>query len=127
MSSARIIGTGQTHMGKLGKTASELMQAALKAALIDASIPLSSVDGLVAMPSFSHTRFMEAHCFATEIGLVPKKNTLLKTVTVCEYVSLPHECECFTSFSFLTWSMLLCISAHDHRWSWPCVGIDHGR
>lgn len=84
--SARVIGVGQTALGKLGLPASALMRSALLGAVADAGLgdQLSSLDGLVAMPSLSHNRFMEAHRLATETGLLPKKKTVVRTVSVCE-------------------------------------------
>ena len=58
---ARIIGTGITPLGRLGKTASDLMEDALKLSLKSADIDLKELDALIAIPSLSHPRFMEVN------------------------------------------------------------------
>lgn len=78
---ARIVGTGMTKIQKhSGKPPSELMQSALQIALGQAQIRLSDIDGLIAVPSLSHPRFLEAHHFATYTGLVPKTDTAVRTI-----------------------------------------------
>ena len=70
---SRIVGTGMTRMRKRSRqTASDLMQDALQSALSSASLRLRDLDGLIAVPSLSHSHFLEAHHFATKIGLLPK-------------------------------------------------------
>jgi hypothetical protein len=68
---SRIIGTGITRVGhKTGKNATELMQEALELALasIGRGIRLKQIDGIIAVPSLSEPRFMEAHYIATRMG-----------------------------------------------------------
>jgi len=82
---ARIVGTGLTALGKRagsrpGATASELMQEALQGALGQASLRLRDLDGLIAVPSLSHPHFLEAHHFATKIGLLPKGDFVARTL-----------------------------------------------
>jgi len=78
---ARIVGTGMTPITKRsGLPPSELMSAALQSALSQAQITLEDVDGLVAVPSLSHPRFLEAHHFATKIGMLPKNDTAVRTI-----------------------------------------------
>jgi len=63
---SRIVGTGITRMRKRSdKTASELMQDALQTALSRAALRLRDLDGLIAVPSLSHTHFLEAHHFVS--------------------------------------------------------------
>ena len=71
---ACIAGHGMTRLGKLGLSATSLMQRALEAALANASIDLQELDGLVAVPSLSDPHFMEAHYLATTVGLLPQRN-----------------------------------------------------
>ena len=41
---------------------------------------IKQLDGLVAVPSLAHPRFMEAHHLATEVGLLPNKNRMVRTI-----------------------------------------------
>jgi acetyl-CoA acetyltransferase len=77
---AHIIGIGMTKLGKLGLTATQLMQQALESALGSANIRLRQLDALVAIPSLSDPHFMEAHFIATQMGLLPKKDVLVRTI-----------------------------------------------
>ena len=77
---SRIIGVGQTSLGKLNQTASSLMKSSLFLALSDAGINLKKLDGLIAVPSLSNPRFMEAHSLATQIGLLPSHRVVVRTI-----------------------------------------------
>ncbi len=78
---ARIVGTGMTRLAKRsGQTPSELMQAALQDGLARASLRLRDLDGLIAVPSLSHPHFLEAHHFATKVGLLPKDDVVVRTL-----------------------------------------------
>jgi acetyl-CoA acetyltransferase len=78
---ARIVGTGMTALSKRSNlTATELMQQALQSALSSAGISLNDVDGLIAVPSLSHPHFLEAHHFATKVGLLPKSDVVVRTL-----------------------------------------------
>ena len=78
---SRIVGTGMTKIVKRSnRTASELMQEALQGALSQASLKLRDLDGLIAVPSLSHSHFLEAHHFATKIGLLPKTDFVARTL-----------------------------------------------
>ena len=78
---ARIVGTGATRVAaRSGRTPSELMEGALRAALAQASLRLRDLDGLLAVPSLSHPRFMAAHHIATEVGLLPKGGVVVRTL-----------------------------------------------
>ena len=78
---ARIVGTGMTALTKRSnQTASELMSTALQNALSSASIKLHDLDGLIAVPSLSHPHFLEAHHFATKVGLLPKPDVVVRTL-----------------------------------------------
>ena len=63
-----------------GTTPTDLMKQALDKALISAKLKLHDLDALIALPSLSHPHFMEAHHFATKIGLLPKSGLILRTV-----------------------------------------------
>ena len=76
----RIYGCGTTKLGKLNKSATSLMQSALQSALADATLDLSDLDGLVAVPSLSEPRFMEAHYLATRIGMLPHRGVRVRTI-----------------------------------------------
>lgn len=41
---------------------------------------MRQLDALVAVPSLSEPRFMEAHYLATRVGLLPQKNFIAKTI-----------------------------------------------
>eukprot|EP00928_Gymnodinium_smaydae_P032212 TRINITY_DN23394_c0_g1_i1.p1 TRINITY_DN23394_c0_g1~~TRINITY_DN23394_c0_g1_i1.p1 ORF type:complete len:407 (+),score=65.93 TRINITY_DN23394_c0_g1_i1:66-1286(+) len=71
MQTARIVGHGMTRLGKLGKSATALMEEALEKALATSGLRLQDLDGLVAVPSLSDPHFMEAHYLATRVGLLP--------------------------------------------------------
>ena len=78
---ARIVGTGMTTLTKRSNlSATELMQEALQYALSSANIALGDIDGLIAVPSLSHPHFLEAHHFATKVGLLPKKDVVVRTL-----------------------------------------------
>lgn len=76
----RIVGTGSTPLGRLGKSASELAIAALNAAVKDAGIQRDDLQGLIAVPSLSNPHFMQAHYLATRAGLLPKKKMVVRTI-----------------------------------------------
>ena len=77
---ARIVGHGITRLGKLGRTATELMQEALQSALGSSGLKLRDLDGLITVPSLSHPHFMEAHLLATRVGLLPHSNVRVRTI-----------------------------------------------
>lgn len=77
---ARIIGVGMTALGKLGRTPTALMIEALERALSFAQVRLRDLDGLLAVPSLSEPRFMEAHHLATQVGLLPGKGIVAQTI-----------------------------------------------
>jgi acetyl-CoA acetyltransferase len=77
---ACIAGYGRTRLGKLGVSATTLMQQALESALSRASLRLRDLDGLIAVPSLSDPHFMEAHALATSTGLLPQKNVMVRTI-----------------------------------------------
>jgi acetyl-CoA acetyltransferase len=56
------------------------MQEALQTALADAGLELDELDGLVASPSLSEPRFMEAHYLATRIGMLPNRGVRVRTI-----------------------------------------------
>lgn len=78
--SAHIVGCGLTPLGKLGLPASVLMRRAVERALAQAGLPLRELGGLVAIPSLSHPHFMEAHYLATQMGLLPRKDVIVRTI-----------------------------------------------
>ena len=80
VSTARIVGHGMTRLGKLGRSASELMQDALERALASSGLKLRDLDGLVAVPSLSDPHFMEAHFLATRVGLLPHSGVRVRTI-----------------------------------------------
>jgi acetyl-CoA acetyltransferase len=69
-----------TALGKSGTTASKLVQQALERALASAGVRLRQLDGIVAVPSLSEPRFMEAHFLATKMGLLPSKGVIARTI-----------------------------------------------
>jgi acetyl-CoA acetyltransferase len=75
-----IIGTGMTPPAKSGLTASKLVQLALEKALAKAGVRLRQLEGIVAVPSLSEPRFMEAHYLATRMGLLPSKGVVARTI-----------------------------------------------
>jgi acetyl-CoA acetyltransferase len=75
-----IIGTGLTTPSKRGLAATALMQYALEKALASAGVRLRQLDGIVAVPSLSEPRFMEAHYLATRMGLLPSKGVVARTI-----------------------------------------------
>lgn len=79
---ARIVGTGLTSLGRRSRptTATDMMQEALQTSLGQASLRLKDLDGLIAVPSLSHPHFLEAHHFATKIGLLPKGGFVARTL-----------------------------------------------
>eukprot|EP01084_Bolivina_argentea_P178609 308706_1 len=79
----RIIGTGMTKLNRKHETTvtpTQLMKNALDKALCKAKLQLDDLDALIAIPSLSHPHFMEAHHFATKIGLLPKPGLILRTM-----------------------------------------------
>mmetsp|Transcript_37002 Transcript_37002/g.78467 ORF Transcript_37002/g.78467 Transcript_37002/m.78467 type:complete len:415 (-) Transcript_37002:524-1768(-) len=77
---ARIVGHGVTELGKLGRSATKLMEEALEKALANSGLQLHDLDGLVAVPSLSDPHFMEAHYLATRVGLLPHRGVKVKTI-----------------------------------------------
>lgn len=69
-----------TPVGKLGTRPSTLMRRALEGALGQAGLPLRQLDGLVAIPSLAEPHFMEAHFLATQMGLLPRKDVIVRTI-----------------------------------------------
>jgi len=69
-----------TRIGKLRRSATSLMQEALEKALGSAGLKLRDLDGLVAVPSLSDPHFMEAHYFATRVGLLPHSGVQVRTI-----------------------------------------------
>ncbi|HQK20247.1 MAG TPA: thiolase family protein, partial [Polyangiaceae bacterium] len=78
--SAVLVGTGMTPVGKLSTRPTLLMRRALELALARAGIALRQVDGLIAIPSLADPHFMEAHYFATQTGLLPRKDVIVRTI-----------------------------------------------
>jgi len=69
-----------TPVGKLSTRPTLLMRRALELALARAGIALRQVDGLIAIPSLADPHFMEAHYFATQTGLLPRKDVIVRTI-----------------------------------------------
>ena len=100
-----LIGTGLTPPGKLQTRPTVLMRRALEMALAQAGVALRQLDGLMAIPSLADPHFMEAHYFATQTGLLPRKDVIVRTIDTggagpitalneaAQMVSL-GECEC---------------------------------
>mmetsp|Transcript_42932 Transcript_42932/g.96486 ORF Transcript_42932/g.96486 Transcript_42932/m.96486 type:complete len:437 (+) Transcript_42932:19-1329(+) len=87
MKQIRIVGVGRTPVGRLGLSAVELAKQALDAALKDAGFsPLSmqqeaqELHGLIAVPSLSDPSFMQAHQYASRLGLFPSRRLVVRTV-----------------------------------------------
>lgn len=80
VSTVRIVGHGKTVLGKLGRSATELMQEALDKALGSAGLAMKDLDGLIAVPSLSDPHFMEAHFLATRVGLLPRQDVRVRTI-----------------------------------------------
>ena len=80
VATARIIGHGMTSLGKLGRSATALMEEALGTALLSSGLALKDLDGLVAVPSLSDPHFMEAHYLATRVGLLPHAGVRVRTI-----------------------------------------------
>ena len=78
--SIRIIGVGMTKLGKFSEKASTLSKRSLELALGDAGLSLRQLGGIVAVPSLSEPRFMEAHYLATQMGLLPHKDVIARTI-----------------------------------------------
>jgi len=69
-----------TSVGKLTQRPTALMRRALELALGQARLSLRQLDGLIAIPSLAEPHFMEAHYFATQTGLLPRKDVLVRTI-----------------------------------------------
>ena len=69
-----------TPVGKFTLRPTILMRRALELALAQAGISLRQVDGLIAIPSLADPHFMEAHYFATQTGLLPRKDVVVRTI-----------------------------------------------
>jgi hypothetical protein len=59
---------------------SDLMKSALHSALGSLNLKVSDINGLIAVPSLAEQHFMEAHYLATQIGLLPGKSVIIRTV-----------------------------------------------
>ncbi|KAI8902707.1 hypothetical protein BC833DRAFT_613828 [Globomyces pollinis-pini] len=57
-----------------------LMQTALLNSLNSVGLSVKDINGLIAVPSLADTHFMEAHYIATNIGLLPGKSIIVRTV-----------------------------------------------
>lgn len=77
---AHILGCGITKLGKLNQSASQLTIQALETALGNAGVKLKQLDGLIAVPSLSEPRFMQAHYLATQMNLLPHKGVVCRTI-----------------------------------------------
>lgn len=77
---SRILGVGMTPLGKSGLTATNLMQSALEQALGNAGTRVRQLDGVIAVPSLAEPRFMEAHFIATQMGILPHKGVIARTI-----------------------------------------------
>lgn len=75
-----IVGVGRTPLGRLGKTATELASWALDLALTDARMDKHHLQGLVAVPSLAQPHFMQAHYYATQMGLMDNEKMLVRTI-----------------------------------------------
>lgn len=80
LSTVRIVGHGMTPLGKLGRSATSLMEDALQKALVSSGLKLQNLDGLIAVPSLAEPRFMEAHYLATRIGMLPNVGVRVRTI-----------------------------------------------
>ncbi|KAI8815696.1 thiolase-like protein [Fimicolochytrium jonesii] len=82
--SVRLIATGMTPLNPRSTAAkvspSNLMQQALRLALDNAGLGLRDLNGLIAVPSLADTHFMEAHYLATQVGMLPGKSKIVRTV-----------------------------------------------
>ncbi|KAI8921509.1 thiolase-like protein [Entophlyctis helioformis] len=84
--SVRIIGAGFTPLNPpaaangVHPTPSMLMQEALAGALSSAGLQVKDLNGLIAIPSLAEPHFMEAHYVATQIGLLPGRSIVVRTV-----------------------------------------------
>lgn len=78
--SVRIVGVGATPVGRLGRSAEELAEAALDRALADAGMGRGDLQGLIAVPSLSNPTFMQAHQLATRMGLLPRRKMIVRTI-----------------------------------------------
>ncbi|KAI9203598.1 uncharacterized protein BJ171DRAFT_425118 [Polychytrium aggregatum] len=59
---------------------SSLMQRALYAALDSLGLKVKDLNGLIAVPSLAESHFMEAHYLGTQVGLLPGKSVIVRTV-----------------------------------------------
>eukprot|EP00741_Cyanophora_paradoxa_P021353 tig00021348_g20612.t1 len=79
---ARIAGWGLVPPGRHGRPAGALMHEALTSALKHAKLELNQLDGIIALPSLSHPRFMQANALAAEVGLSPAHNKAVQLKTI---------------------------------------------
>lgn len=78
---ARIVGIGQTPIGKLNTDSTTLALQSMALAVSDANMKSTDIDGLVAMPSLSSQHFMQAHYLATKADMLKANpNVLLRTL-----------------------------------------------
>lgn len=77
----RLVGCGLVPPRvKSGVQATAMMEKSLELALGESGFSLRQLDGLVAIPTLSEPRFMEAHYLATRIGLLPRKDVVVRTL-----------------------------------------------
>ena len=82
---SRIISTGMTSLGKLGRSTIDLKLAALNTAfrnLDDVRIGLRQLDGLVTIPSLAEPLFMDAHHLATSMHLFHHRDSSFVARTI---------------------------------------------
>ncbi|KAJ3079366.1 hypothetical protein HDU99_010975 [Rhizoclosmatium hyalinum] len=78
---ARLIGVGLTPLNaKPSPSPSRLMQQALDSALQSVNLQRKDITRLIAIPSLAAPHFMEAHHFATQVGLLPAKHVQCRTI-----------------------------------------------
>lgn len=77
----RIVGIGQTPVGKLGTDSTTLALESLGLAIRNAKMQPSDIECLVATPSLSSQHFMQAHYLATKANMLKSNpNLLLRTI-----------------------------------------------
>jgi acetyl-CoA acetyltransferase len=69
-----------TKLGKLNQSATQLMISALESALGSSGVKLKQIDGLIAVPSLSEHKFMQAHYLATQVNLLPHTGVICRTL-----------------------------------------------
>ena len=77
----RIVGCAATPLNSVKlQSPTELMAEAFNSALQSINIKTRDISGLIAIPSLAEPHFMEAHYFATLIGLLPGKGIVTRTL-----------------------------------------------